>query len=438
MFGVRKILAILILLSFFSLTFASPARAFDGRGGDKVVVAADEVVEDDLYVSAQEFVLDGTVDGDVVVVGQTITINGTINGDLITAAQTIVINGTVTDDIRMAGSVLLVDEKASIGGDIIAAGYSLEARPGSIIGQDVVFAGAQAQLSGAIARNARVATGCFELRGEVGGNVRADVGESARGAGRPPQCAYMGPSSVPVPAVAPGFTIDPSAKIQGDLEYTSSSEMSFPAGAVAGTVTRLEPIVNPETARQQTPAEKAVEWTLDLLRSIVTLILLGLFVMWLFPRFLKALTEKLGAAPALSLGWGVIAFAGFFVAVLSIVFAMVVGAVFFGFLTLGGVSSAIVWVGLLALFSLTVLFALATGFLTKIVVGVYGGRWILERLNPALAGHKIWPLVIGTAIVAVLVALPYVGWLANLLVVLLGLGAIWLLERELVAKRALT
>ena len=87
---------------------ASPAYAFDGRSGDKVIIKSGEVVNYDLYITAQEFILDG--------------------------------------------SVLLVGEKTSIGGDIIGAGYSLEVQEGSKVGQDIVFAGGQILLAGDVSR----------------------------------------------------------------------------------------------------------------------------------------------------------------------------------------------------------------------------------------------------------------------------------------------
>ena len=51
----RKFLSIFALAALLVLTFITPAQAFDGRGGDKVVIGSDEVVNDDLYVSAQEW-----------------------------------------------------------------------------------------------------------------------------------------------------------------------------------------------------------------------------------------------------------------------------------------------------------------------------------------------------------------------------------------------
>ena len=118
-------LAIFTLAVLLALTVVAPARAFDGRSGDRIVVESGEVVDDDLYVGAQEFVLDGTVNGDLIVFAQTVTINGKVDGDLIAAAQTVAVNGEVTGAVRMAGSVLFVGENVSIGGDIVAAGQRI-------------------------------------------------------------------------------------------------------------------------------------------------------------------------------------------------------------------------------------------------------------------------------------------------------------------------
>jgi cytoskeletal protein CcmA (bactofilin family) len=222
---VSKLFFLSSLLALLVLTLATPVSAFDGRSGENIVIEINEVINDDLYVTAETFVSDGTVNGDLIAMGQTITINGQVDGDVMAAGQTIVVNGTVTGAMRMAGSILLLDEQASIGGDIIAAGYSLETREGSGIGQDLVFTGGQTLLAGDVARNVQAATGAFELRGAVGGNVNAGVGEADAGFAGPPPTLFMPPSSISVPTVNPGLTIDQSAKIEGNLEYTQSREL---------------------------------------------------------------------------------------------------------------------------------------------------------------------------------------------------------------------
>jgi cytoskeletal protein CcmA (bactofilin family) len=437
-----KLFFIFSLLALLLLTFSRPASAFDGRSGENIVIQSDEVIDDDLYITAGTFVLDGTVNGDLIAVGQTITINGRVDGDVLAAGQTIVVHGTVTGAIRMAGSILLLDEQASIGGDIIAAGYSLEAREGSAIGQDLVFAGGQTLLAGAVTRNVHAATGAFELRGVVGGSVNAEVGEADAGYAGPPPTLFMPPSSISVPAVDPGLTIAPSAKIEGDLEYTQSRELAIPAGVVVGEVTRDQPATNTTAPGQETTGERILNWGINLLRTSITLILIGLFLLWLFPSFMQGLSLKLQSATWPSLGWGVAAYAGFFFVLLLIVAGTIAGGLLFGVLTLGGLAGTVVWVGILSLFALVLGFVLVTSFVAKIVFGQALGRWLLSRASSPLAEHRFWPMVIGVIVTVVVIALfrfplipGFLGGLLNFAVILFGLGAFWLWGRERIARR---
>ena len=135
-----RFLSIFALLTILALSLAAPGQAFDGRTGEDIVIKADEVVNDDLYIIANNFTLDGTVKGDLVVFGAVITINGTVEGDLIAAGRSIVINGTVADDVRIAGAILQVGKDASLGDDLVAAGASLESQGGSKVDGDTVGA----------------------------------------------------------------------------------------------------------------------------------------------------------------------------------------------------------------------------------------------------------------------------------------------------------
>ncbi len=440
----RRILSFFILSMFIALTFTSPAHAYDGRGGDKVVIQTDQVVNDDLYVGSKEFVLDGTVNGDVIAFAQVVTINGTVNGSLMTAAQTIVINGTVTGAVREASSVLYIGEKAKVGGDLVGAGYSLETKTGSTIGKDIVFAAGQILLAGSTARDVTTYTPALQINGNIGGNVKATVGEASQTQAGPPPSMFMGPSTVPVPLVKPGLTIDPSAKIAGNLEYTQNADLSIPAGVIAGKVTRVvpaQPQNAPKVSAQETAGKKVINWVFSTARSLITLILLGLLLFALFPLLLKSLSEKLRLQPWPSLGWGVITYAGFFFAILLILFVTILGALIFGVLTLGGLSGTVIWLGILALFALILGFVLATSFLAKIIFGETLGKWLLVQIKSPLAEHRYWPMVIGIAITVAAISLfsfPLIpGLLAgllNMVIILFGLGAVWLRGREAFAK----
>ncbi len=417
------------LLALLALGVATPALAFDGRGGDAIVIGADEVVNDDLYIGAENFTLDGTVKGDLIVGGSVITINGTVEGDLIAAGQAVIINGTVGDDVRAAAGAVLLGEDASIGGDIVIAAGSLEARKGSIIGQDTVFVGGQALLAGEIARNLNVGGGGLELRGNVGGDAKVSTGDPEQSG--PGPMVYMPNSPIPLPNVQPGLKIDPEAKIEGTLEYVSRKEINFPGG-VATRVRRIEPVIDPASVvKPPTMGERVVTGVFDMFRNMVTLLLLGLLIAWLFPNFVKSSAEQARAYPLPAFGWGIVSWAAFFFALTFILVAMLVGGIFFGILTLGGLSATIIWLGVLSMFTLVVGFVLASAVISKIIVAALGGRLILSRVKPEWAEHKFWPLALGVVIFAVLAAIPIFGGLVNILVILLGLGALWLFGRDL-------
>jgi hypothetical protein len=300
-------------------------------------------------------------------------------------------------------------------------------------------------LAGDVDRNVQAGAGALELRGKIGGDVKAYVDQTQDTANQPSPNIYM-QQNIPLtlPSVAPGLTVAESAQIAGDLEYSSTYDLDFPGGSIGGQVTRVQPEISGRAARTApTPLQRTGTWALDLVRSVVTLILFGLLLGWLAPMFLKATSGKIQSQTWPSLGWGAIAWAAFFFALLLIVIVMIAGGILFGVLTLGGVSGTIIWLGILSMFALTVIFVLATAYVSKIVVGTALGKWILSKTNPALAEHKFWPMVLGVVVVAVVIALfrfplvplGFFGWLLNFVVVLFGLGALWLWGRERFSKQ---
>ncbi|MEW5939305.1 MAG: hypothetical protein AB1750_06575 [Chloroflexota bacterium] len=438
-------IGVFAVLAILSLTFVVPARAFDGRAGDNVTIAADETVDDDLYVSANVFTLDGTVKGDVVAVGQAVIINGTVEGDLIAAAQTIIVNGTVMDDARIAGYGLQMGREANVGDDLVAAGFSLETFDGAAVGGDLVYAGAQALLAGAVEGDALVGANGLRVRGTIGGNLEAGVGEANQEGGPPPNMFVPQEGvQVAIPSVSPGLTLDPNARIGGDLTYTQRADLNLPASVVAGTITRTLPQVEGQIEEHiPTPAEQVSEWGFGLLRTMVTLILVGLFLVWLFPNFMSASSGKLQSQFWPSMGWGVVAYAVFFFALFLALLAMVFGGTVFGALTLDGLSAAVIFLGLLALFGGVIGFVLVTSYVTKVLVGAILGKWLLKFVSPGAAEHKVWPMIVGVIVIVFVVGmlrfplapLGFFGWLLNFAVILLGLGALWLWGRERFAKK---
>jgi predicted acyltransferase (DUF342 family) len=146
----------------YVFAFASPAWAIETRTGDDVLIRADEVVDDELYVGANTVTVQGTIEGDLVAAGATIRVDGgTVEGD-VDAGQTILIDGTVEDDVRVAGQAMVLGENARITDDLIAFGCSLESSSDFVVGGDLALGGYQALLAGTIEGNVRSSSGAAE------------------------------------------------------------------------------------------------------------------------------------------------------------------------------------------------------------------------------------------------------------------------------------
>jgi cytoskeletal protein CcmA (bactofilin family) len=427
----QKLVVVAALAALLALVLVVPVRAFESRDGDSVVIAAGEVVPDDLFVAANTFTLEGTVQGDLIVFGSSITIGpaGVVEGDLMAAGSAVTIEGQVQDDVRMAGSALTVGEGAAVTDDLLAAGFSLETRSGSAIGGDLVYAGSQALLAGDIAADVHAAVGGLEIQGTVAGDVNADVGTPADTTPFPPTM-FM-PNAPPVPSVAGGLTIGQDAQIGGNLAYESRQEFAIPAGIVAGQVLYEE--AAPTSGQvEETPQARALDWFLDNLRTLVTLLLVGLLMVWLAPRFTRGGAAILAARPLPSFGWGIVSVFAVFFVLFVLILVVVILAILFGVVTLGDLMGATIWTGLLIAFALLVAFGLAVGYVSKIIVSYLAGRLILSRIRPDWAESRAWAVVIGVLVFTILLAVlsaiwGFLGALYTWIVVLFGLGALWLL-----------
>ena len=91
----RGSLLLVGLVLLVIMLFVSTVWAVETRSGDQIVIGPDEVIEDDLYVTASEILMEGTIRGDLVAFGNTISVGGTVEGDLIAASQSVEIGGTV-------------------------------------------------------------------------------------------------------------------------------------------------------------------------------------------------------------------------------------------------------------------------------------------------------------------------------------------------------
>lgn len=424
----RKFLLLTLLILLIGIMVVPGVRAFEGRGGDVVVIDADEVIEDDLYVGAGEFRLEGVIEGDLVAFGGTITINGTVEGDLIAAGQSVVINGVVEDDARIAGYALAVT--GEVGDDLIAAGFSLEHKSESTVGGDLLYAGYQSLLDGEVRGNAKIGGGAVRLSGSIGGDVTIDVGGTERGEDLPPGFPFA-PTLPTVPSIPGGLTIEDSASIGGDLDYTANARIDLPDSVVGGETdfTRYIPADKPE-AKAPSLAFMVGRWFLRQLRRLITFLLIGALMMWLVPDWTRKISRTVEEEPLPSLGWGAVSVVAFGVVMGLLVTATIMLAVIFGVVTLGELAGRLAALGGIVISSAGFSFSILWRYVTTIAISLLVGQLIFRLFKSPAEDHRWWPMLLGVVIFVGVTAVPVLGWLVKLAAVLLGLGAIWLWGRE--------
>ena len=411
-------LAFAFLLPIF-LTFLPTPGWSDVPDGQKfITITAQEVINDDLYLTADTITIDGIIKGDAVVAASQITLNGTIEGDLIAAGRIITVNGTVNDDVRMAGLVLILSESARVNDDVIAAGYSLENKTGSTIAGNLNYFGGQGLFAGTVQQNIRGAAAGLQLAGQVKGNVNVTVGN--HDLSRP---SFI-PDTPAIPQVPAGLTLTDTAQLDGELTYRSEADAKIAPGAtVAGRVVQEDMPSSPE---QSTNAAYGVFWQLQ---RLVALGLVGWLLLRFVPGWMQTLSATVQARPLPSFGWGIVAEVAVVVGAIALCALTVLFLIVSGIL-LPSLALPILGIGLLAIFSLLIGFSIVASFVPPIVISFLGGKWLVTKLQPDRATSNVTTLVVGLVAFVILTAIPVVGGILNGIVVLLGLGAIWLWWRK--------
>lgn len=438
----RMMLGVSILLAIVMLGVAAMpcAEAADFRGGDRIVISADQVIDGDLFVAAGEVVVDGTIKGDLYAFANTVTVNGTVELDVLAAAQTIIINGTVGDHARLAGQAIVLGSNAKITRSALIGAFSLETQPTSTIGGDLLFGGYQGLLAGTVEQDVLAGANGLEIRGVVGGNVQASVGDESGGTA---STFFMPSPTVAIPIVPVGLTIGPTAKIGGSVAYESFQAAKIASGAqVMGSITQTQP---ERGGRQRTPEQlqqeqqqATINFWLDQARRFIILLGLGLLVLWILPQWIKSLADAIEQRPLPSFGYGVLMFIGFVVLLIVIVLVGLLLAIVFGLLTLGELTRLTILVGIVTFGVVITAYYIFVAYLAPIIVSYLGGRWIVTRVQPQWAQRRVVAFILGLALLTLLALIPWVNIVVGILVGLAALGALWLWAAPWFSRRPAT
>jgi hypothetical protein len=392
-----------ILLSLLLLLFITVpvALAAEFRAADNVVIAEGEVIDDDLILSGNTIEMNGTVKGDLIAMASNVTVNGTVEGSVFAGGQSVVINGDVMGSVYGGAYLMEVGNQAKIGRNLYVGGYAITTKTGSTIGRSIYASGNQLVVGGTVADDVVFNGIALVINGSVGGDVDGT-------AASPDSAGFTPPPFVPgmdtIPLVSPGLTIGADAGIGGQVNVAETAPT---------TETTSDRVINTGRAR---------------LGEFLALILVGALLIRLWPAFLQGAYDALTARLFPSTGWGclVLILAPLFLFI-GIILVFVTGLIVGGILTLGYLVSQIaIWGGTAVAFA-AASFMVLTLTISKIVVASFGGKRLQGRFSTNDNPNRYWALIIGAFIYEILAAIPFVGPVITFIVILTGLGAIFLM-----------
>ncbi|MFH0838469.1 MAG: hypothetical protein V1880_04365 [Patescibacteria group bacterium] len=359
-----------IILTFLAalLFLPNPAQAATFVSGDKIYV--DQQVSDDLYVTGGILSVQEAVNGDVLAGGGKVNIDGGVSQDLMAGAGELSITGEIGDDVRVAGGRIRID--ATIKGDLLGAGGDLTLTDESFVGGDVALGGGNIMTGGTINGDVKLAGGTVYFNSDVKGNVAMLNFEK--------------------------MVFGPMARIHGDLWYRAGQQMEIPEGLVTGDITF--------SGIPLSQIEKNLPAALDgfSLFSLLATLLFGLIMIWLCRYYVLHTAELAYEATLKSLG------IGFLALILTPIIALVL------LITTIGIPTAMV----LMAFWLVALYA------GKVTAAMLIGFRILRIEGSSGFGRMFWSFVLGALIYTLIGMVPVVGWVVNLIFVLIALGSLTL------------
>lgn len=363
----RKAVLSLMVCFLVMIALVPPALAADVKGGSRVIVAAGEVVDDDVIASGVSVEIRGTVKGDVIAFAQSVAVDGTVEGNLVVFAAATDVAGRVggsiyaaSEDVRITGTV---------GGSAVIFGANQTIGPGAAIGRNWVAFGSRAESRGRIGRGVRAFAGSLLLGGSVAGDVNAWT---------------------------EGLTLAEGAEIAGGVTYRSHVEAVVEPGARTGEITWIPETYGPDFDRGPLRAvRQGIRFT--------GFLLAGLILLALFPRLRLRYHQAVATKPWQTPIAGLVVL---LVVPLASVLVM---------MTMVGLP-----LGLIALATYPV--AIYAG---QVLLSYSVGRLVADRWRWLAGQHWAVIFFAGSLVTTLLIRVPFLGFALGFAAVLYGLGGLF-------------
>ncbi|WP_050929754.1 hypothetical protein [Aestuariivita boseongensis] len=336
----------------------------------------------DTYVAGEQ--LNETVDAkaDAFLAGRTIEARGRVDGDLHVSGFDLSISTDTDNDLYAAGATIVV--RGNVAEDLTAAGFSIRTEKTSVTQGNVRLFGNSVTVDGPIEGALMVTARDVILNAPIQGDVRITAGT---------------------------LTFGPDGKIDGTLTYSTKERIAVPERVAPKDRVVYEPLTASRLAENLDAIGKELpglptfaSMLAGFLISLFFFLVLGALMLGFMPKRLATLRRSIAKAPGQSILLGVIG--------LSILFGMilvtaltVVGLPFVPILIL---SIVVVW---------TLGYALGAYGVAMRVWSGFGGADDPSNVT------RLMVFAAAITAIALLNYIPFVGWVANYTLVLLGVGA---------------
>lgn len=373
----KYIFFITLLASFFSFSKPAEAKVVIQEKGI-AIISSEEVIDDDLFIGAENIDMTGTVTGSVFAGAGTADIKGNIKGDLILGTGTGNISGAIDGDLYVGGGDINITN-ASIEGNVVVGSGNLTIDKSSKIGGSLIVGSGNVKNYATVGRNVMIGAGNVYLD--------AKVGKEARLAG----------SSI---------QLGPNTHIAKDLTYAledvESTLIQDESATIAGSLTRYTPPVNAK-AREDMSRFGEVAGKGMLIISFLGLLVVGLLALRVLPKTSEGLSKQVMEKLGKSMG------IGFLIMIASIPVFLILALTIIG-LPLAWLLILVLWICLT---------------LAKLVSSYALGHFVAKQFNWSKMGiYGVF--TVGLVIFYILRAIPGVGMIISMLFTWVGLGAIWL------------
>ena len=232
----------------------------------KIIQLGEEIEykKQDVYLTGDNVTIDYIVDGNVFVLANTVTINSQIGGDAFIIANDV----TVGEQGYVFSNLFTMTRNLAIKGIVY----------------DVYGMAKTTNVAGYVYRDLKLISDTLNISGIIGRNAFVD-------------CSSI--NFVQSQAQEEGESVvTAQGRIVGNLNYTSTNEITFAEGVIGGE-TNYTPKAVSEGAGIQ-------DYIMYAGRFIVTVIILWLLGLWLAPKFMKNSTEVLSKRTGAVIGYGIL------------------------------------------------------------------------------------------------------------------------------------